>query len=113
MHSNKNDDSTSSTEPGYYTYIPAEVRYDRELPANAKILYGDIKSICDQAGICTLQNEYFAKLYGTSNMTVSRWIRALTQSGYISSKTVYCSDPRELSYQIRELRVLPLSDEED
>lgn len=75
--------------------------------------YGDIKSICDQVGVCTLQNEYFAKLYGTSNMTVSRWIRALTQSGYISSKMVYCSDPRELSCQIRELRVSPLDGEED
>lgn len=113
MSSNKNNDLTSATEPGYCTYIPAEVRYDRDLPANAKILYGDIKSICDQDGVCTARNEYFAKLYGTTNMSVSRWIRALTQSGYISSKTVYCSDPRELSYQIRELKILSLNDEED
>ena len=38
--------------PGYWAVIPAEVRYDDALPANAKLLYGEISSLCDQKGYC-------------------------------------------------------------
>jgi DnaD/phage-associated family protein len=67
----------------YYAVIPANVRYDDELSANAKLLYGEITCLCNKEGYCWATNGYFAKLYNVSKVTVSRWITQLKEKGYI------------------------------
>lgn len=67
----------------YYAIIPANVRYDDELSANAKLLYGEITCLCNRDGYCWATNGYFAKLYNVSKVTVSRWITQLKEKGYI------------------------------
>jgi DnaD/phage-associated family protein len=67
----------------YYAVIPANVRYDDELSANAKLLYGEITCLCNKEGYCWATNGYFAKLYNVSKVTVSRWITQLKDKGYI------------------------------
>lgn len=80
----------------YYAIIPAEVRYDEELPPNAKLLYGEITSLCNEKGYCWATNQYFADLYKVSKITVSRWISTLNRKGYISIDTLYREGTKEL-----------------
>lgn len=69
--------------PGYYSIIPATVRYDSNLTANAKLLYGEITALSNQAGYCWASNKYFANLYGVSIESIKRYVRQLKESGYI------------------------------
>lgn len=71
-------------QPNYYAVIPANVRYDSELTPNAKLLYGEITSLCDREGYCWATNNYFSKLYKTSDKTITRNLNLLEQKGYIN-----------------------------
>ena len=73
-----------SERPSFYAIIPATVRYDNDLCANAKLLYGEITALSEKHGYCFASNSYFAKIYGVSNVTVSRWIGSLKEKGYLS-----------------------------
>jgi len=68
--------------PAYYAVIPAEVRY-ADIPANAKLLYGEITALCSKEGYCWASNVYFAELYGVNVTTVSEWIRQLKGLGVL------------------------------
>ena len=70
--------------PGYYSVIPAPVRYDNQLPANAKLLYGEVTALAQREGYCWATNDYFAKLYHVNVRTVQRWITSLKNKGYIT-----------------------------
>ena len=74
--------------PGYWAVIPATVRYDDRIPANAKLLYGEITALCDRKGFCWAKNEYFAALFGWSADTVTRLIRKLRDAGYLDVEMV-------------------------
>lgn len=79
---------SGSKNGNYYAVIPADVRYDQELNANAKLLYGELTSLCNQQGYCWAKNDYFAQLYGLSERTISRLISQLEGKGYIRSEIV-------------------------
>lgn len=80
----------------YYAVIPANVRYDKELPPNAKLLYGEITALCNQEGYCWATNDYFAKLYKCTRQSISSWIAALKERGYISIEFVYKEGSKEI-----------------
>lgn len=82
--------------PGYWAVIPAEVRYDDALPANAKLLYGEISSLCDQKGYCYASNAYFSDLYGWSTATVRRLLAALSERGYVQVEVIRDEKTREV-----------------
>lgn len=67
----------------YYAIIPANVRYDNSLNANAKLLYGEITALTNKNGLCWATNEYFSDLYGVSERTITDWIKQLKEKGYI------------------------------
>ena len=56
--------------PNYYAVIPANVRYDKDLTANAKLLYGEISALAQKNGICFATKEYFSKLYNLSERAI-------------------------------------------
>ena len=63
--------------PGYYAIIPAGVRYDKQLPQGAKLLYGEITALTNKNGYCWASNDYFAKLYSVSIGTIKSWLKCL------------------------------------
>lgn len=69
--------------PSYWAVLPAVVRYDEALPPNAKLLYAEISSLTDRTGYCYASNAYFEGLFGLSERTVIRQIKALEAAGYI------------------------------
>lgn len=71
------------TRPGYYAVIPADVRYDDQIPANAKLLYGEISALIGAEGFCYASNSYFMRIYGFSDPTITRLISSLEKAGYI------------------------------
>lgn len=67
----------------YYAIIPATVRYNKDLKANEKLLYGEITALSNKNGYCYAQNRYFANLYDVSIETISRWLSDLQKFGFI------------------------------
>ncbi len=83
--------------PSYFSIIPANVRYAKNLLPNAKLLYAEITSLCSAEGYCYASDEYFAKSFlsispGCDNVTVRtirRWIKQLVDGGYIERVLIY------------------------
>jgi homoserine trans-succinylase len=87
---------TVEQKKSYYAIIPANVRYDKSLPANAKLLYGEITALCNAEGYCWASNAYFADLYGVSKKSVSGWIGSLAKRKYISIDMKYKEGTAEI-----------------
>lgn len=72
--------------PGFYAVIPADVRYAKNLNANAKLLYGEITALCNKEGYCWASNTYFAELYGCTPQSISNWIQELVSQDFIRTE---------------------------
>ena len=94
--------------PNYYAVIPAEIRYDKELTANEKILYGEITALTNKNGECWAGNEYFANLYKVKNRSVSRWISHLKEKRYITISLEYKNDTKEINKRIIKINGIPI-----
>lgn len=95
--------------PNYWSVLPADVRYDKELKANEKILYSEITSLMNKDGYCYASNKYFSELYDVSIISVSTWINHLIEKGYIESELVYKENSKEISYRKLTLPLLKKS----
>lgn len=71
------------SKPGYWAVIPAEVRYDPQLPLQARLLYAEISALTDLNGYCFASNAYLMNLYQITERTLQRNLRALEKRGYI------------------------------
>lgn len=69
---------------GQWAILPARVRYDRSLPANAKLIYAEIAAKINEDGYCFSHNAYFAEKLGLKPDTVSSLIKRLEAAGYIT-----------------------------
>ena len=92
-------------QPNYYAIISAEVRYDKNLTANAKLLYAEITALLNINGECFATNKYFSNLYGKSTVTISKWVSELVANGYISTHYTYKGNTKEIERRyIRKLK---------
>lgn len=87
-------------QPNYYAIIPANVRYDRNLKANEKLLYGEITALCNKNGFCFATNSYFANLYDVTNISISNWISNLEKQGYIKTEIIYKNNTKEIDKRL-------------
>lgn len=92
--------------PNYYAIIPANVRYDNELRANEKLLYGEITALASKNGECWASNDYFAKLYGKSKDTVSDWVSRLNKKGYINVELIRNRTTKEIEKRIIRINLM-------
>jgi hypothetical protein len=92
----------------YYAIIPANVRYDKSLSANAKLLYGEITALCNEKGYCWATNRYFSALYNVHNNTISTWVQQLKKNNYINIKIIYKPDSKEILERRISLSIINL-----
>ena len=99
----------SDSKKSYYAVIPANVRYDENLPPNAKLLYGEITALCNAEGYCWASNKYFAELYEVSPITISRWINILASRGYITSQIIYKEGTKQIDKRYIQICYDPIN----
>jgi hypothetical protein len=96
--------------PSYYSVIPANVRYDKRLKPNEKLLFSEITCLTNKNGVCHASNSYFANLYNTSKETISRWVKNLVDCGYIEYTLVYKEGTRQVNSRRIRLAVHPIDE---
>lgn len=69
--------------PSYYAILTSDVRYCSGLSASEKLLFAEISALTNKEGFCRAGNSYFSELYGVSDVTISRQIKALEDNGFI------------------------------
>lgn len=69
--------------PNYYAIIPADVRYDKRLTANQKLLYAELTSLARKEGFAWANNKYLAGVFDVSPRSITRWLSTLQSCGYI------------------------------
>lgn len=84
----------NNEQPSYYSITPANVRYDRKLKANEKLLFSEITALANKSGYCTATNGYFAPLYDVTKTTISNWINHLKEKGYV--KVVFQKNGKQI-----------------
>ena len=89
--------------PNYYAILTADVRYDKRLTANAKLLYAEITALTNTKGYCWSTNAYFANLYGVSNTSISKWVSQLVKLGYLDIKLIYREGTKEILHRYLSL----------
>ncbi len=76
------------TRGGQFALIPASVLYDDQLPATAKLLYGEIYRLGHANGCCYASNRDFMGILRCSEKTVTRLLAALAKRGHVRVKLV-------------------------
>ena len=80
----------------FWAVVPATVLYDDTIPANAKLLYGQISTLTGYTGTngrCDATNAQLAGPNKLSEDSVSRLIKALEKAGHIEVR--YAPDPKD------------------
>ena len=68
---------------GQWAILPAMVRYDKSLPANAKLIYAEIAAKINEDGFCFCHNAWFSERLGIKRDTVSTLVKRLEAADYI------------------------------
>lgn len=75
--------TVNTEKPGFFAWLPPAVRYDRELPSTAKLLFAEISAMTHLYGYCFASNEHFIDLFEISERTLQGHLKVLESRGYI------------------------------
>jgi len=95
------------TKPNYYAVIPAEVRYNKKLTPNAKLLYAEITALCNMNGKCTASTDYFCRLYEVSRVSIQKWLKILEDNNYIKRVNIYKLGSKQIEARVITLVNIP------
>lgn len=95
--------SQTERKPGYYAILTAEVRYDKNLTADEKLLYAEITALTQMNGACYAPNSYFAELFSCEERTIRRRLEKLEKAGYIERIVIYKDGTKEVEKRILDL----------
>jgi len=88
--------------------IPAKVRYNKRLPANARLLYGDLLAKAKDGQYYMASRHWLAEATGMSRDSVKGWLNQLDEYGYIKRERIYDTDgKRKPGWMIY---IMPLDD---
>ena len=90
------EENPMNEKPGYYSILTANVRYDKRLKANEKLLFSEITALSNKYGYCTATNGYFSNLYEVSKTSISTWINNLKRCGYLEIEKIYKENSKEI-----------------
>lgn len=66
-----------------YIKVPLAVITDKNLKPSSKVLFSLLIILIQQEGYCFAGNDYLAEKLNTSNRTISRLLKELSDVGYI------------------------------
>ncbi len=92
---------------GYFYTMPANVFYDKNLSANAKLIACVIANFCDKYGNCTVTNKNLGNVLGKSERSLSRFISELQDEGYIRVQVDAFDTFKRTIYLTEKMVVLP------
>lgn len=96
--------------PNYYAVIPANVRYDKSITPNAKLLYGEITALSNKTWSCRASDSYFAELYGVSKTSIQNWLSSLEAKWYISREVEYQAGTKNILRRYTRILAYPIQD---
>lgn len=71
-----------------YSIIPTKILNNKELKANAKLLYSMVLSLSFQKGYCYATNNYFAERLNANPKTISDWLSDLRDKNLIKCEYI-------------------------
>lgn len=95
--------------PNYYAILPANVRYDKNLKPNVKLLYAEITALSQSTGKCFASNQYFADLYNVTPIAISRWVSDLVKNGYIKREMEYKKGTKQIINRYISIGIDPIN----
>lgn len=69
--------------PGYYAILPPKIRYNRNLSANAKLLWAELSAIQSHNNEVFASNEYLGHLLSLSDRQIRNLLKELKDSKLI------------------------------
>lgn len=85
-----------SEEQGYINFITSEILDDARLDDSAKLLFVRITGLAKKSGYCYAGDEYFANKMKKNERTIQRYMKQLTEYGYIQRIINYYPNSKKI-----------------
>ena len=87
----------------FWAILPQKVRYDKDLPPSAKLLFSEIAAKTNITGFCWASNRWFSEKLNLTRDRVSALIKVLEDAGYI----IVDVDPARENEERRRMYITP------